>query len=146
MIATMEKYRITAENMYNFDEKRFMIGLGQAVKRIMTREELRRGKILGVSKDGSNQAKQIRNHITGLLYESVVLAYLNTKAKPHSPPTKPPPRCSLIQSNRLQEASFSSVTWFLNKVGIILNLRFLVVAIYIKLPFPPFSSPSLSTG
>ena len=53
MIATMEKHWITAENMYNFDEKRFMIGLGQAVKRIMTREELRRGKILGVSKTNS---------------------------------------------------------------------------------------------
>lgn len=45
----MEKYRITAENMYNFDEKGSMIGIGQAVKRILTREELRSGKIIGDS-------------------------------------------------------------------------------------------------
>lgn len=51
----MEKYRITAENMYNFDEKGFMIGIGQAVKHILTREELRSGKIIGASQDGNRE-------------------------------------------------------------------------------------------
>ncbi len=32
--------------MYNFDEKVFIIGWGQAVKYIMTREELQSGKII----------------------------------------------------------------------------------------------------
>lgn len=51
----MERYRITAENMYNFDEKRFMIGVGQAVKRILTREELRSGEIIGASQDRNRE-------------------------------------------------------------------------------------------
>ena len=45
----MEKYRITVENIYNFDEKGFMIGVGQAVKHIMTKKELRSGEIIGPS-------------------------------------------------------------------------------------------------
>lgn len=45
----MKKYLITAENIYNFDEKRFIIGVGQAVKRIITREELRSSEIIGAS-------------------------------------------------------------------------------------------------
>ena len=41
--------------MYNFDEKGFIIGVGQAVKRIMTREELRSGEIIGASQDGNGE-------------------------------------------------------------------------------------------
>ena len=51
----MEKYRITAENMYNFDEKGFMIGVGQAVKCIMIREKLRGGEIIRASQDGNRE-------------------------------------------------------------------------------------------
>ena len=43
----IEKYQITAENMYNFDEKRFMIGVGQAIKHIMIRKDLQSGEIIG---------------------------------------------------------------------------------------------------
>ena len=41
--------------MYNFDEKGFMIGVGQAVKRIMTKGKLRSGEIIGASQDGNRE-------------------------------------------------------------------------------------------
>ena len=41
--------------MYNFDEKGFMIGVGQAVKRILTREEPRSGEIIGASHGGNKE-------------------------------------------------------------------------------------------
>jgi len=31
----IENYRIMAENIYNFDEKGFLIGFGRSLKRIM---------------------------------------------------------------------------------------------------------------
>jgi hypothetical protein len=37
----MEKYNITAENIYNWDEKGFLIGIANVVKRIMSREALK---------------------------------------------------------------------------------------------------------
>lgn len=40
LIAVMGKYQITVENMYYFDAKDFMIGIGQAIKHIMIREKL----------------------------------------------------------------------------------------------------------
>jgi DDE superfamily endonuclease len=51
----MEKYNITADNLYNFDEKGFVIGLGSASKRIMARQALESGRILGASQDGSRE-------------------------------------------------------------------------------------------
>lgn len=51
----MEKYRITAENMYDFDGKGFMIGVGQAVKRILTRGELQSGEVIGASQNGNRE-------------------------------------------------------------------------------------------
>ena len=34
----IEKYHLTADNIYNIDEKGFVIGLGSKVRRIMSRE------------------------------------------------------------------------------------------------------------
>lgn len=45
----MKKCQITAENMYNLDEKRFMIGVEQAIKHILTRKKLSSGIIIGVA-------------------------------------------------------------------------------------------------
>jgi hypothetical protein len=42
----IETYRITAENIYNFDEKGFLIGFGRSLKRVMTQEALRSGRII----------------------------------------------------------------------------------------------------
>jgi hypothetical protein len=51
----IEKYKITAENIYNFDEKGFSIGLGRTMKRIMTQEALKSGRIKKAKQDGSRE-------------------------------------------------------------------------------------------
>ena len=51
----IEKYRITAENIYNFDEKGFLIGFGRSLKRIITQEALRLGRITKSKQDGSRE-------------------------------------------------------------------------------------------
>ena len=51
----MEKYNITAENLYNWDEKGFLLGLAQTTKRIITLHALKSGRIMGASQDGSRE-------------------------------------------------------------------------------------------
>jgi hypothetical protein len=36
----MEKYNVTAENIYNWDEKGFLLGITSVMKRLMTKEAL----------------------------------------------------------------------------------------------------------
>ena len=55
MIAGIEKYNITADKVYNWDEKGFLIGMASAVKRIMTLEALESGRITHASQDGSRE-------------------------------------------------------------------------------------------
>ena len=42
----IEKYRITAENIYNFNKKGFLIGFSRLLKRIIIRAILKLGHIL----------------------------------------------------------------------------------------------------
>jgi len=51
----IEKYRITAENIWNFDEKGFMIGYGRSFKRIMLQEALKLGRIKKSKQDGCRE-------------------------------------------------------------------------------------------
>jgi hypothetical protein len=51
----IEKHRITAENLYNFDEKGFLMGLGQTLKRIMTLAALKSGRVTKSKQDGSRE-------------------------------------------------------------------------------------------
>src|SRR6266536_2230863 len=51
----IEKYRITAKNIYNFDKKGFLIGYGQSLKRIMTRAALASGRITKAKQDRSRE-------------------------------------------------------------------------------------------
>ena len=51
----MEKYNISPSNVYNFDEKGFQIGLSRSAKRVVPREALRRGKLIGASQDGNRE-------------------------------------------------------------------------------------------
>jgi hypothetical protein len=51
----IEKYNVTAENIYNWDEKGFLIGLGHVVKRIMTREAYEKGHVKSAKQDGSRE-------------------------------------------------------------------------------------------
>jgi hypothetical protein len=55
LIESIEKYNITAENLYNWDEKGFLIGQASATKRIMTREALEKGRITAAAQDGSRE-------------------------------------------------------------------------------------------
>jgi hypothetical protein len=48
LIETVEKYNITAENLYNWDEKGFLLGLAQTLKRIITLNAYKKGLIMGV--------------------------------------------------------------------------------------------------
>ena len=51
----IEKYKITAENIYNFDEKGFLMGFGRSLKRIMSRAALESGRITKSKQDGSRE-------------------------------------------------------------------------------------------
>ena len=51
----VEKYRITGENIYKFDEKGFMIGVGIISAWVMAHEELTSGKIIETSQDSSRK-------------------------------------------------------------------------------------------
>jgi hypothetical protein len=55
LIEGIEKYNITAENMYNCDEKGFLLGLAHAVKRIISIHARKTGRIMGASQDGSRE-------------------------------------------------------------------------------------------
>ena len=55
MIECIEKYHITAENIYNWDEKGFLIGLARALKRIFTINALKSGKLKGAAQDGCRE-------------------------------------------------------------------------------------------
>jgi hypothetical protein len=51
----IEKYNITAENIYNWDEKGFMIGRSNVGRRIMTKEAYNQGRIRYFQQDGSRE-------------------------------------------------------------------------------------------
>ena len=44
-----------ADNLYNWDEKGFLIGMASAIQRIMTLEALLSGRITHASQDGSRE-------------------------------------------------------------------------------------------
>ena len=58
----IEKYNITADNIWNFDEKGFLIGWGRAIKRIMSLEAYKSGRVTKRKGDGN------REFITCLAY------------------------------------------------------------------------------
>jgi hypothetical protein len=51
----IEKWKITANNYYNFDEKGFLMGFGRILKRIMTAIALKSGRIIKSKQDGSRE-------------------------------------------------------------------------------------------
>ena len=51
----IKKYKITAENIYNFDEKGFLISFKRSLKRIMTLEALKLGRVTKSKQDGSRE-------------------------------------------------------------------------------------------
>ena len=51
----MEEHHVTAENIYNVDEKGFLIGIGSKMWRIMTREAYENGRCRQSTQDGSRE-------------------------------------------------------------------------------------------
>ena len=55
MAAAIEKYHITADNIYNFDEKGFLIGFTKALKRIISREVFESSRVTKTRQDGNRE-------------------------------------------------------------------------------------------
>jgi hypothetical protein len=53
LLEKIEKYNITAENIYNWDEKGFLIGQANITKRVISKEALKSSRITKVAIDGS---------------------------------------------------------------------------------------------
>jgi hypothetical protein len=51
----IEKYKIMAENIYNFDEKGFMIGFRRSLKRVIMIVALRSGPVTKAKQDRSRE-------------------------------------------------------------------------------------------
>jgi hypothetical protein len=51
----IEKYNIIAENIYNWDEKGFLIGQANITKRVIFKEALKSSRITKVVTDGSRE-------------------------------------------------------------------------------------------
>lgn len=51
----IETYHITAENIYNWDEKGFIIGKGHKTKRIMNKQAYKKGQIRQNAQDGNRE-------------------------------------------------------------------------------------------
>ncbi len=51
----IEKYHITAENIYNFDEKGFLMGFGRSMKRIISESAYKSGRVKKAKHDGSQE-------------------------------------------------------------------------------------------
>lgn len=51
----IEEYKISADNIYNMDEKGFLIGKLQKTRRIIARELYERGSLAGAGQDGSRE-------------------------------------------------------------------------------------------
>ena len=51
----IKKYKITAENIYNFDKKGFIISLRRSFKRVITQEALKSGRVTKSKQDKSRE-------------------------------------------------------------------------------------------
>lgn len=51
----IEDYLITPDNIWNVDEKGFLIGIASKVRRIMTREAYERGRVRQLAQDGNRE-------------------------------------------------------------------------------------------
>jgi hypothetical protein len=62
----IERYYIIAENIYNFDEKGFLIRFSRSLKRVIAKEALKSKRITKVKQNGS------REFISILAYISII--------------------------------------------------------------------------
>jgi hypothetical protein len=62
----IKKHCITADNLYNFDEKGFLMGLGQTLKQIMTLTALKSGRVTKSKQDGSHEFISILVYVSAI--------------------------------------------------------------------------------
>jgi hypothetical protein len=62
----IEKHRIIADNLYNFDKKGFLIGLRQTLKRIMTLAALKSGRVTKSKQDSSREFISILAYVLAI--------------------------------------------------------------------------------
>ena len=55
LLEAIENYHITANNIYNVDEKGFLIGIGSSMQRIMNRKAYETGRCCHSAQDGSRE-------------------------------------------------------------------------------------------
>lgn len=55
METVIKKYRLIPKNIYNWDEKNFLLGIANIIQRIMAREALESGRISHATQDGSRE-------------------------------------------------------------------------------------------
>src|SRR5689334_20229146 len=55
LLTAIEKYYITADNIFNFDKKGFLIGFGNTLKRIITKEAYDSGRVTKSRQDGNRE-------------------------------------------------------------------------------------------
>lgn len=51
----IEKFRITRENIYNFDKKKFLIDIDITLIQVITYKELKSDKIIGINQDSNRK-------------------------------------------------------------------------------------------
>ena len=62
----IEKYQIITENIYNFDEKGFLMGFGRSLKRIMTRVILESDRVSKSKQDCSCEFISVLAYISAI--------------------------------------------------------------------------------
>ena len=62
----IKKYRITAKNIYNFNEKGFLIGYSRSLKRIISKQALVLGRITKSKQDRSREFISILAYILAI--------------------------------------------------------------------------------
>jgi hypothetical protein len=62
----IEKHRITADNLYNFDKKGFLISLGQTLKQIITLTALKSGRVTKSKQDGNHEFISILAYVLAI--------------------------------------------------------------------------------
>jgi hypothetical protein len=70
----IEKHCIITDNLYNFNKKGFLIGLGQTLKRIITLTALKSGWVTKSKQDGSYEFISIL--VCVLAIEKAILPFL----------------------------------------------------------------------
>jgi hypothetical protein len=62
----IKKHCITANNLYNFDKKEFLISLGQTLKQIITLTALKSDQVTKSKQDGSREFISILAYVSAI--------------------------------------------------------------------------------